>query len=111
MSMWDSLCGNIMTSDIKIRKVDSKGRVIIPLKNEEQVFMAEKEGVILISPSESSLELALQSLEKKTKEEQTKMINDWFQLITAAGLEDMCSNKIHESIGKSLVRKKNKIEE
>jgi len=91
-------------SGIIRRKVDSKGRVVLPFKDVREVLIVKSGDVIIASPKRSEIERILRIIEEYNKREKLKIAEDWFRLVEEAGLSEIEESKIQEILKKGMLR-------
>lgn len=91
-------------SGIIKRKVDSKGRVVLPFKDVREILIAKSGDVIIASPKESEIKKVLRIIEEYSERQKLKVAEDWFRLVEEAGLSEIEESKIQEYIKKGMLR-------
>ena len=92
-------------SQFEVKKVDAKGRIILPQKGIDKVFIKELPDVILISQSEENLKNAIQIFEEYTKQQKIKALDEWQALLNEADLTDITSDTIDDAVLRSQKKK------
>ena len=93
-----------MSGTIIRRKVDSKGRIIIPYKDVREVLMAEFGDVIIISKSKEELDRIVKILNAIEKMRRKEIVREWFDDVEKAGLDKLDESAIKKLISKSILR-------
>lgn len=88
-----------------IRKVDAKGRVVLPLKDIKEVFIVKKGKVLFVSEDNNALEEALEKFEETEKIEKLQALKKWFNLMDNVGLTDFTAQKANDTIKRNLSEK------
>ncbi len=85
-----------MSNEIIItRKTDEKRRIVTPFEPSSQIYMAKKGTLVLLSSNPRELEAILEAIEMIEKQKTIKIINDWFDLVEKAGLNDLTAKELH----------------
>ena len=90
---------------IELKKVDSKGRVILPKKDLDKVFISEVSEIIIISSSEEELKKTIQTLERQEKERKIKIVTEWDKLLDDAEVTDITTEEINKATLESQQKK------
>ena len=88
---------------IELKKVDSKGRVILPKKDLDKVFISEVSEII--SSSEEELKKTIQTLERQEKERKIKIVTEWDKLLDDAEVTDITTEEINKATLESQQKK------
>ncbi len=91
-------------SGIIKRKVDSKGRVVLPFKDVREVLIAKLGRVIIASPERKEIEKILQAVDEYNKRRKLEAIEKWFKLVDKAGLSSIKESEIRDLIKKGMLR-------
>lgn len=90
--------------DLIKRSVDSKGRVVLPVKGLNDVYMAVVGDIILVSPNPDLILELLKSLDEINFARKKKAIAEWFRLVEEAGLDNLSPELIDRLVSRSVVR-------
>ena len=93
--------------DIKpaIRKIDAKGRVILPLKGVDEVFIIKKGNVFFVSGDSHALEETLEKIADSEKIEKLQSLKEWFNLIDEAELTNLTAREVDQTLRQNLSEK------
>ena len=93
--------------DIKpaIRKIDAKGRVILPLKGVDEVFIIKKGNVFFVSGDSHALEETLEKIADSEKIEKLQSLKEWFDLIDEVELTNLTAREVNQTIRQNLSEK------
>jgi len=86
------------------RSVDSKGRVVLPMKGLDEVYMAVVGEVILVSPNPNAIRELCESLNEISSVRKKRAISEWFGLVKKAGLDKLPPKLIDKLVSRSIVR-------
>jgi len=86
------------------RSVDSKGRVVLPMKNLSEVYMTTIGDVILVSPNPDALLELWELLNEVNSIRKKRAIAEWFKLVEEAGLDKISPKLIDKLISRSIIR-------
>ena len=86
------------------RSVDSKGRVVLPMKGLNEVYMAVVGDVILVSPNPSAILELCELLNEISSARKKKVISEWFGLVEKAGLDKLSPKLIDKLVSRSIMR-------
>ena len=79
------------------KKVDSRNRIVLPLKSENNsIFVANIGTLLILGKSEKELENLLEDLKKIQKTKEKEAIESWFNLIEEAELSNMTKKEIQD---------------
>ena len=87
----------ILFPTIELKKVDSKGRVILPRKDLHEIFITELGDLIIASKTKNELENAIQSFEEHNKERKLVALKEWENLLQEAEVIDISTADIDKS--------------
>lgn len=91
-------------SGIIRRKVDSKGRVVLPFKNVREVLIAKLGNIVIASPERSEIEKILRVIDEYNKRRRLRIVEKWFKLVDEAGLSGIEESKIQDLIKRGMLR-------
>ena len=100
-----------MSPTIKVKKVDSKGRVILPNKNLEKVFITEVNDVIIMSKEEEKVKNTIESIQSHNQHLKLEKLEQWDDLLQDAELLNITTNDIDKAVLKSQQKKLSKVME
>lgn len=83
---------------VEIRKLDSKGRVILPRKDFTDVYLAEHNDIIVLGKSEADVLGAILILENSEKKKQISALREWETLLVEADMLDVTTEAIDEAV-------------
>ncbi|MFX0092817.1 MAG: hypothetical protein ACFFBD_13740, partial [Candidatus Hodarchaeota archaeon] len=98
------ICGS-MPIEPEVRKVDSKGRIVLPLKEQKEVYLIKKDEVLFISKDIHSLKAILKKLDVLKNMNKIRVIEEWFNLLSEAKLTELSSQQINDNITMNLSSK------
>ena len=94
--MWDKNVV-VLIPTIELKKVDSKGRIILPRKDLHEIFITELDDLIIASKSENELKNAIQSLEKNKKQRKLVALKEWENILQKADVLDISTKNIDDA--------------
>ena len=86
------------------RSVDSKGRVVLPVKGLKEVYVATVGEVILVSPNPDVILEVQELLDYLSSIRKKKAIAEWFELVEKAGLDKISPKLIDKLVSRSTMR-------
>ncbi|MHA1664677.1 MAG: hypothetical protein ACTSVW_02460 [Candidatus Njordarchaeales archaeon] len=89
---------------IKKRRVDNRGRIVIPLKNRREVFVLSYDDLVIISSSEKKLKEIGKLLNELKLSKKKKILEDWFELISELELDKLSPKDLDRLIADNLKR-------
>ena len=93
-----------MSGTIIRRKVDSRGRIVIPYRDVKEVLMAEVGNTIIISKSKDGLERIVKILSTIERMRKKEVIREWFDDVEKAGLDKLDESAIKRLISRGILR-------
>jgi len=89
---------------IKKKRVDNRGRIVIPLKNRREVFVLSYDDLVIISSSEKKLKEIGKLLNELKLSKKKKILKDWFELISELELDKLSPKDLDRLIADNLKR-------
>ena len=83
--------------NIEVKKVDSKGRIILPRKDLHEIFITELDDLIIVSKSETVLKNAIESIEEHKKQSKILALKEWEDLLQEADVLDITTKDIDKA--------------
>ena len=87
---------------IEKRRVDNRGRILLPLRGIKEVFVCSLGRTYIISEDKGEIDRIVSILNEKKIEEKKKAIKNWFAIVEATELEKMSVNDLNKIIVKSI---------
>lgn len=87
----------IIFPTIELKKVDSKGRVILPRKDLHEIFITELGDLIIASKTKNELENAIKSIEDHNKQRKLVALKEWENLLQEAEVIDISTADIDKA--------------
>ena len=87
-----------MSDSIIERKIDSKNRIILPIKDKDKIFLKKQDDFYILSTNREKLNSFSQEFERTAKLLKLEKLKEWFTGIEKLEIETITAKDLKESL-------------